>query len=209
MGRFKPIGAVTSECKNLTDSMDSGKKVVDLLKALDTFNETSVTLDIGSGLGRVERHLAPLVGRCYGADISPSMVGKARRLVPFENVEFTCTNGNDLAPWNDSSIDLVFSFLVFQHLQRGQAEEYLNAAFAKLRPGGTIVFHMMIDEDHVHADPPPSHPYGLRLYSRGDVRGLLARVGFADVSTHEMDGGPDQLQSDGDIVFVAKRPPTP
>jgi SAM-dependent methyltransferase len=206
MGRFRSVAAVTSGCGGLAESQESGRAIVDLLKSLRAFDKDSVTLDIGSGLGRVEAHLAPLVRRCYGADISPTMVGKAQRLVQFENVEFRCTGGRDLAEWDDASVDLVFSFLVFQHLPRVQVERYIRAAFGRLRPDGRIVFQMMIDDDRVRADPPPSHPYGIRHYLRAGVRHLLESIGFVDIATYEMDGSPDQLRSYGEIVFVARRP---
>ena len=103
MGRIKPVEAVTSEWSSVADSLAAGAAVVGLLDRLGVISPAAVTLHIGSGIGRVEYHLHAKVHLCYGVDISPSMVRKARKLVPFDNVEFLCTDGKGLDRWDESS----------------------------------------------------------------------------------------------------------
>ncbi len=206
MGRWKPVPAVTSRYRSVEDCLASGKEVVTLLESLDAFGPDSVTLHIGSGLGRVEYHLRSRVKRCYGVDISPSMVKRARALVPFENVEFRTTAGSGLSEWPDGFFDLIYSFLVFQHLPRADFDRYLADAYAKLVPGGRLVFHAMIDEVPSASDPPPSHPYGLRVYRRSDIEGRLDNLGFVEVTRCDLRGGPDDSgRAAGDVVFSAQR----
>src|SRR5919199_5644548 len=99
MGRLKPVAAVTSQCSTVEDSLASGAAIVSLLDRFGVLNPDAVTLHVGSGIGRVEYHLRHRVRRCYGVDVSPSMVKHAARLVPFDDVEFHCTDGRRLDRW--------------------------------------------------------------------------------------------------------------
>jgi SAM-dependent methyltransferase len=206
MGRFKAVRAVTSDYDDVEDCLASGEGVVTLLECLGVLRPDAVTLHIGCGIGRVEYHLRHRVRRCVGVDVSPSMVKQARALVPHRDVEFLCTNGTDLSAVADGSFDLVYSFLVFQHLTRAQFRRYVSEAYSKLAQGGRFVFQMMIDETGTAPDPPPSHPYGLRHYTRRQVEDALADAGFVDVRRADFDGRPDDGSLPaGDVVFSAAR----
>lgn len=206
MGRFRAVPAVTSEYVTEEESLASGRKVVDLLQSVGAISPESVVLQIGSGIGRIENHLAAEVKFCFGADISPAMVENARRLVTHPNVEFRCTNGLDLDVWDDQSLDLVFSVFVFQHIPREQVARYLKQSLAKLRPGGRVVFQLMMDEEGTEKEPYHSHPYALRHYRREAVLETLANLGFSDARTVELNGAADQGKAKGDVVFVASKP---
>ena len=206
MGRFRAVPAVTSQYSTVGESLESGRAVVELLDRLGVVQPNATTLHIGSGIGRVEYHLAPRVRQCYGADISASMVDKASSLVTADNVEFVCTDGAGLSRWADASLDLVLSFFVFQHVPRATFAHYLVEAHRTLRPGGALVFQMMVDEAGRHPDPPRDHPYELRHYTRADLLGRLEATGFADLRTVDMHGDPDAGEAEGDVVFIAHRP---
>ena len=67
-------------------------------------------LDIGCGIGRIERALAPLVGTITAIDISPGMIDEARRRCrDLANVHFHQCNGRDLAAFDDRSFDLILA----------------------------------------------------------------------------------------------------
>jgi FkbM family methyltransferase len=206
MGRFRAVPAVTSGCASLEESLASGRKVVDLLDAAGVLHDGAEVLQIGSGLGRVEKHLASRVARCYGVDISPSMVARARELVPAPNVEFRVSDGRDLAGWKDRELDLVFSIFVFQHLPREQVRRYLAESFRCLKPGGSLVFQILIDERSAEKEPPRSHPYALRHYRRRDLAAALEAAGFRDVRFLQLDGSPDSGTTFGDLVVVGQKP---
>src|SRR5207245_11468786 len=127
------------------DCLDSGKQVVELLEKLGVIDPRSVTLQIGSGLGRVEMHLCRRVRHCYGVDMSSAMVAKAKQLVPAPNVDFECNDGKGLSSFQDGSLDLIYSFLVFQHMPRDTVAGYVKEAFRKLQHGGRLVFQIPID----------------------------------------------------------------
>jgi ubiquinone/menaquinone biosynthesis C-methylase UbiE len=209
MGQFKPVPAVTSDYHNVDDCLASGLQVVDLLDDLGVLRPDAVTLHIGAGLGRVEAHLRQRVATCYGADISQSMVRRARLLVPYDNVEFFVIDGQGLSGLPVSRFDLIYSFLVFQHLPRPHFFRYIHETFSHLSEDGHFVFQLMVDETGTRTDPPATHPYGLRYYRRADVQDELLQAGFATVTRCTLDGAPDDDGSSGegtvDVVFCAAR----
>lgn len=98
-----------------------------------------VVLEIGCGVGRVGKHLAPRCRRWIGADVSPNMLKfAAERLRDFRNVEFVELSGNDLRAIADSSIDVVYCTVVFMHLEGWDRYSYVEEAFRVLRPGGKL-----------------------------------------------------------------------
>jgi len=65
----------------------------------------------------------------------------------------------------------------------------------------------MIDETGTEPDPPPSHPYGLRHYTRASVEHQLVAAGFEVTGRTDMHGHSDDGASlTGDVVFCARRP---
>lgn len=102
-------------------------------------NPTDVVLEIGCGIGRVGKCLAPLCRRWIGADVSPHMLRHAaERLREFLNVEFVELSGTDLHPIADNSIDLVYCTVVFMHLASWDRYSYVEEAMRVLRPGGKL-----------------------------------------------------------------------
>jgi ubiquinone/menaquinone biosynthesis C-methylase UbiE len=102
-------------------------------------NSTDIVLEIGCGIGRVGKCLASRCQRWIGADVSPHMLAfAAERLGNFPNVEFIELSGNDLRPIADKSIDVVYSTVVFMHLEGWDRYSYVEEAFRVLRPGGKL-----------------------------------------------------------------------
>ena len=86
-----------------------------LQKKLVPFKDKKV-LEIGCGIGRITEFLANNFGEVTGIDISEQMIehGK-KRLANKNNVRLAATDGLTF-PFPDSIFDLVFSFIVFQHM---------------------------------------------------------------------------------------------
>ena len=209
MGYFRPVPAVTSEHTSLAESLDSGRRVVAMFDRLELVNPDATTLQIGCGIGRIEYYLCKRVRFCYGIDISPSMIKKARAIVHAPNVKFLCSNGLGLAELNDSTFDFVYSIFVFQHLPREIVRNYFRDSFAKLVNEGTFAFQMMVDDTGSIPEPPAAHPYGLRYYRRAQVRRLLENVGFDQIRIYDFETmEPDAGAKVGDVLFVATKPAT-
>ncbi len=99
-------------------------------------------LEIGCGIGRMSRHLAPLFREVVGIDVSGEMIRQAQsRLSGIPNLHFQETSGIDLALFPDESFDVVFCAYVFQHVPSAEAiEANLREAFRVLRPRGVFKF---------------------------------------------------------------------
>jgi ubiquinone/menaquinone biosynthesis C-methylase UbiE len=100
-------------------------------------------LDIGCGIGRIERALAPLVGAITGIDISSGMIEEARRRCGnLDNVAFEQCGGRDFAGFRDRSFDLVMAVDSFPYLFAADPKivaRHLRDAARILRPGGAVV----------------------------------------------------------------------
>ena len=116
---------------------DSGRRDVDSILAslhVQPNKEWSV-LDIGCGLGRLTRRLNECFGRATGADVSAEMIAQARQLSP--DIDFQEVSGTDLQKFTDESFDLVFSFIVFQHMPRSNLVlAYIVEIARVLKPKG-------------------------------------------------------------------------
>ena len=160
---------------------DSGKRDVTLFfQELEHLLTPDVTvLDIGCGIGRMDRHVAPLVKKLIGIDVSGEMITTARqRLGDLSNVEFLEGDGWTLEPIPDTVIDLVFSHIVLQHVPRRVASSYLSEAHRVLRPGGHLVFQMPEAAANTPADPADNDTFEMRFYRELDLQQQLEASGF-------------------------------
>lgn len=98
------------------------KKYAEELK--NFIEPNSVVLDVGSGIGRIEKFLASYVKEIHGIDVSKRMVKLASERVKERNVYFYKTNGRDLSIFPDNKFDFVFSIIVLQHLAKEDAYIY-------------------------------------------------------------------------------------
>lgn len=136
-------------------------------------------LDIGCGIGRMDRFVAPRVGRLTGIDVSGEMVRRAReRLADLGNAEFVEGDGTTLRPIADGALDLVFSHVVFQHVPRLVFVGYLPEVRRVLRPGGSFVFQLPTALIEPPPDPPDDNTFDLRFWREEDVRSALEDAGF-------------------------------
>jgi SAM-dependent methyltransferase len=99
-------------------------------------------LDIGCGIGRIERALSPQVAAITAIDVSSGMIGEARRRCrDLANVAFQQCDGRDLAEYRDCSFDLVLAVDSFPYLFIADpdiAARHLRDAARLLRPGGAV-----------------------------------------------------------------------
>jgi SAM-dependent methyltransferase len=144
-------------------------------------------LDIGCGTGRVMEHLGSCCREVHGIDISERMVEEGRaRLAHLTNVHFHHGNGYDLAGFEDSSFDVVYSIVALQHMTRAVAYNYLLESNRVLRQDGVLWFYVpnLLRDDGFaafhHLSQPwfVSHPYPMNFYTPQEVGRLVVAAGF-------------------------------
>ena len=163
----------------------SGKD--DAGRLLPLVGPESRVLNIGCGIGRVERYLAPHVRELWGVDISGEMIARAReRLSEFPNVRLRELGPREfLSSFETGTFDLVFSFLVLQHLEKEDAYLYLEDARRILGREGrlSVQFPNLLSPEYGEAFTAgarfwPRSAGRVRPYTEAEVRHLLDSAGF-------------------------------
>lgn len=114
----------------------------------------SVALDLGCGIGRVALHAAPLCRTLWAVDASPLMIRYARlRLADVPNVRFARSHGTTMPDVPSGSVDLAYSLLTLQHVEREDAFLLLQEIRRVLRPGGSayVTFPNLLSDTYLQA----------------------------------------------------------
>lgn len=99
-------------------------------------------VEIGPGGGRWTEELQKRAARLIGLDISQACVDTcSERFKDCGNVEFRVSSGTDLAGVDDASVDSVWSFDVFVHINEKELRAYAAEFFRVLKAGGRGVLH--------------------------------------------------------------------
>jgi SAM-dependent methyltransferase len=104
-------------------------------------------VEVGCGVGRLTRTLAARARSVRAIDVSAEMLAQARELNPqLDNVEWIHGDGRSLAGIEDSSADICFSHVVFQHIPDPAITlGYIREMGRTLRPGGWAAFQISND----------------------------------------------------------------
>ncbi len=130
--------AQNSEPKFFTGGA-TGEQTLGFLQESAGIRKVDVVLEIGCGIGRVRRVVAPLCRKWIGCDVASNMLSlAAERLRDLLNVELKEITGYDLTGLADASVDVVYCTVVFMHLEPWDRYNYLLEAFRVLRPNGRI-----------------------------------------------------------------------
>lgn len=143
------------------------------LRQLDPAPDADV-LDVGCGSGMALRLLSERIasGRLAGVDLSPTMVGLARRTnagVPDRRLDVREGNAMDL-PFSDGSFDVVTAietFYFWPDAVRGLAE-----CRRVLRPGGWLCVTLEMTRDAADDPTPLQRIFGRTFTDRSDAEGL-------------------------------------
>jgi SAM-dependent methyltransferase len=169
----------------------------------------SVAGEIGSGGGRVAAKVVDRVARLYCFDISPRMLEQARRtLGDRSDVEYVVLDGARLPEHLEGSLDFLYAFDVFVHLDLHAIWKYVQEAERTLRPGG----HAFMHTANLAA------PGGWANFAKQDVyrpqthyfispeiaRTLVAHTGLEIVKQGEPD--PNRFYLNRDYLFVVRKP---
>jgi ubiquinone/menaquinone biosynthesis C-methylase UbiE len=188
-------------------------------------------LEIAPGHGRWSETLVREARTVVLVDLSPSCIAACReRFAGRDNVSFHVNDGRSL-PVADASVDFVWSFDAFVHMDPPVIDGYLQECARVLRPGGHVVIHHADKRRWSLAFVPLTARLGLpgrvaqRLLSQGRLRDsgnrsdvsrehvaeMLAGHGLQLVrQTHEWGESPKcDVSKYRDCITVATRPRKP
>lgn len=98
-------------------------------------------LEFGCGAGRFLSHFQQRFAEVWGVDVSEEMLALARKHNP--RCKFHLSAAPDLGFFPDDHFDLVYSFLVLQHLpDRAMITQYVREFMRIVRPGGLVAFQV-------------------------------------------------------------------
>jgi ubiquinone/menaquinone biosynthesis C-methylase UbiE len=128
------IGVTDEEALRAT-----GEQTLGFLQESVGIREDDVVLEIGCGIGRVGRMVAPLCRKWIGCDVASNMLSlAAKRLRDLSNVQLQEISGYNLSGVADASVDVVYCTVVFMHLESWDRYNYIIEALRVLRPKGRI-----------------------------------------------------------------------
>lgn len=97
---------------------------------------TWTVMDLGCGIGRIAKWVAPLVKEYIGIDASKNMINRGRKYNSnLPNVSFI--HANSIQPFKN--IDLIVCEKLFIHLPPIEQKIYIHDAYAALKAGGQIL----------------------------------------------------------------------
>jgi len=165
-----------------------------ILRSVLELGPSDDVLEIGCGIGRVGRLLAPSVHSWTGCDVSQNMLKMATEMLDgLPNVGLVLISGHDLAPIPSESIDVVYCTVVFMHLWEFDRFSYIEEAFRVLRPGGRIyVDNLTICSDsgwevfnkhRLNNLPGQRQPHISTFSTPQEIEVYLTRAGFSRTQT--------------------------
>jgi SAM-dependent methyltransferase len=167
--------------------------------------DVGAACDMGCGPGHVARYLYERGIQVCGVDLSPTMVERARRLVPsvdFRQGDMMALDAPDAA-W--AGIAAFYSII---HIPRGDMAQVLGELWRVLRPGGILLLAFHIGDDTIHLD----EWWGQKVcvdfffFRSDEMAGYLRAAGFEIEEIIEREPYPDvEHQSRRSYIF-ARRP---
>lgn len=157
----------------------------------------SVVLDFGCGSGRVARYVAPRCAELWAVDVSPRMLELiGERLDDATNLRFARCQDVAIPDVPSASIDVVYSFLVLQHLEREDAFLVLRELRRVLRPDGVAIltFPNLLADGYLEGfvryalTGEVTNPARARVYTPQEVERVLPAAGLSVV---ELEAGND------------------
>ena len=140
-------------------------------------------LEIGFGSGIFINKYLSHVSKIAGIDYSEDMVKLAsdvnKKLVESGKAEFKLGNAS-LLPWNDNEFTIVASIEVFFFFD--DPEKTLKEIYRVLKPGGRLIIEMSYNKDDGVNHNKRIKKMNLKLYSGEDMKKLLKKAGFYDIS---------------------------
>jgi len=117
----------------------TGAKMAERLMIALAIEPDHTVLDLGPGVARVGREMAPQVRRWVGADVSRKMLDRAaERMHYLPNATFAHISGDGALPFPDAVFDRAYAHLVFFHIDKQEMWKSIQEIARCLKPGGIL-----------------------------------------------------------------------
>jgi len=175
----------------------TGEQTLGFLQETVGIQEDDVVLEIGCGIGRVGKMVAPLCRKWIGCDVASNMLSlAAERLSGIPGVELKEISGYDLVGVADASVDVVYCTVVFMHLESWDRYNYILEGFRVLRPNGRIYVDNInlcsdggwkVFETHRAMSSTDRPAHMTQNSTPQEIETYLKRAGFSDVQVRTDD----------------------
>jgi ubiquinone/menaquinone biosynthesis C-methylase UbiE len=103
----------------------------------------AIALDFGCGVGRLTRALSRRFSKCWGVDISPTMIQLAKTYHETDpRCNFLLNEVDDLSRFPNEYFGFIYTSITLQHIPRQYVENYLLELVRVLSRGGIFVFQI-------------------------------------------------------------------
>lgn len=131
----------SSICDGFTEKDFEDKKESLIFNNKLILEPSDVFLDVGCGIGRIAKFVAPHVSSYTGVDISTNMIERAKLYnKKLSNVDFIKTNGKDLSELKNNTYTKVICEQVFIHMTKEGILKYIEEVYRILVKGGVFIF---------------------------------------------------------------------
>lgn len=162
----------------------------------------TVMLEIGPGHGRWSEFFAPKVSALHLVDLSPSCIEFCKsRLAGFTNVKYHVNDGKSLADIKNASVDFVWSFDTFVHIEEPEIRAYAKELRRVMKPQAIGVIH------HPGSPTPDQRKNGMRsMMDRGKMLRILGDNALYLIRQTDSWGEGCNTRFAGDMISVFARP---
>ena len=158
----------------------------------ETGLEEHAVLDVARGTGRFTRYIAASADHVWGVDISPRMLGQARKYASrdgVENVTFALMDANELQFESEffDGVACCWALHLFPNV-----EHVLEEVHRILSPGGRFAGTTLADASLLATAPVQlsiRQTLGARVFEQEQFRTLLQGAGFQEVTLERRGGG--------------------
>lgn len=164
--------------RNLTSRKEIFEKIL-----RDHLKPHMMVLDFGCGPGNLAIHISNNVRRVLALDISRGVIACAKELNNSPNICYVAGDRRFLRRIADSSLDLIYSFAVVQHLRDDLLLECLDGFYRILKSGGKVICHFAIGEKRIDPEGFLGRNASLRYRERSEpcMRKMVHGAGFQGI----------------------------